>query len=187
MKLLSIVGARPNYIKLAAVYDVFSRLFEHIIVDTGQHYDYEMNRIFFNQLSIPAPNYFLGVGNGSHCYQIGEILKNAEEILLKEKPDIVVVYGDTNSALGGALAAIKSGFRVAHVEAGLRSFDLYMPEEVNRRIIDHISYMLFAPTRGSVENLLGENVIGKNIPDRGHSRRYIVKVVRNGGNQIHNT
>jgi UDP-N-acetylglucosamine 2-epimerase (non-hydrolysing) len=161
MKLLSIVDARPNYIKLAAVYDVFSRLFEHIIVDTGQHYDYEMNRIFFNQLSIPEPNYFLGVGSGSHCYQIGEILKNAEEILLKEKPDIVVVYGDTNSTLGGALAAIKSGFRVAHVEAGLRSFDLYMPEEVNRRIIDHISYMLFAPTRGSVENLLREKVIGE--------------------------
>jgi UDP-N-acetylglucosamine 2-epimerase (non-hydrolysing) len=90
------------------------------------------------------------VGSGSHCYQIGEILKNAEEILLNEKPDIIV-YGDTNSALGGALAAIKSGFRVAHAEAGLRSFDLYMPEEVSRRIIDHISYMLFAPTRGSVE------------------------------------
>jgi UDP-N-acetylglucosamine 2-epimerase (non-hydrolysing) len=161
MKLLSIVGARPNYIKLAAVYDVFSRSFEHIIVDTGQHYDYEMNRIFFDQLSIPEPNYFLGVGSGSHCYQIGEILKNAEEILLNEKPDIVVVYGDTNSALGGALAAIKSGFRVAHVEAGLRSFDLCMPEEMNRRIIDHISYILFAPTRGSVENLLRENVIGK--------------------------
>ena len=161
MKLLSIVGARPNYIKLAAVYDVFSRLFEHIIVDTGQHYDYEMNRIFFDQLSIPEPNYFLDVGSGSHGYQIGEILKRTEGVLLKEKPDAVIVYGDTNSALGGALAAIKSGFRVAHVEAGLRSFDLCMPEEVNRRIIDHISYMLFAPTRGSVENLLRENVIGK--------------------------
>jgi UDP-N-acetylglucosamine 2-epimerase (non-hydrolysing) len=161
MRVLSIVGARPNYIKLAAVYDIFSRLFEHIVVDTGQHYDYEMNRIFFDQLSIPEPNYFLDVGSGSHCYQIGEILKRTEGVLLKEKPDVVIVYGDTNSALGGALAAIKSGFRVAHVEAGLRSFDLYMPEEVNRRIIDHISYMLFAPTWGSVENLLRENVIGK--------------------------
>jgi len=161
MKLLSIVGARPNYIKLAAVYDIFSRLFEHIVVDTGQHYDYEMNRIFFDQLSIPEPNYFLDVGSGSHGYQIGEILKRTEGVLLKEKPDVVIVYGDTNSALGGALAAIKSGFRVAHVEAGLRSFDLCMPEEVNRRIIDHISYMLFAPTRGSVENLLRENVIGE--------------------------
>jgi len=161
MKILSIVGARPNYVKLAAVYEVFNRLFEHIVIDTGQHYDYEMNRIFFDQLSIPEPNYFLGVGSGSHGYQVGEILIRAEEILLKEKPDIVIVYGDTNSALGGALAAIKSGFRVAHVEAGLRSFDLYMPEEVNRRVIDHISYMLFAPTQGAVENLLRENVTGK--------------------------
>jgi UDP-N-acetylglucosamine 2-epimerase (non-hydrolysing) len=100
MKLLSIVGARPNYIKLAAVYDVFSRSFEHIIVDTGQHYDYEMNRISLDQLSIPEPNYFLDVGSGSHGYQIGEILKRTEGVLLKEKPDVVIVYGDTNSALG---------------------------------------------------------------------------------------
>jgi len=101
------------------------------------------------------------VGSGSHGYQVGEILKRVEEVLLREKPDIVIVYGDTNLALGGALVAIKSGFRVAHIEAGLRSFDLHMPEEVNRRIIDHISYVLFAPTQGTVENLLRENVIGK--------------------------
>jgi len=161
MKVLSIIGARPNYVKLAAVHEIFNHLFEHIVVDTGQHYDYEMNRIFFDQLSIPKPDYFLSVGSGTQGYQVGEILKRAEGVLVREKPDIVLVYGDTNSALGGALAAVKSGFRVAHVEAGLRIFDLYMPEEVNRRVIDHVSYLLFAPTHGSAENLLKENVIGK--------------------------
>ncbi|MCC6004537.1 MAG: UDP-N-acetylglucosamine 2-epimerase, partial [Thermofilum sp.] len=132
MKVISVVGARPNYVKLAAVHDVFSKFFDHVIVDTGQHYDYEMNRVFFEQLEIPEPDYFLGVGSGSHGYQVGEVVKRVEEVLLKERPDLVVVYGDTNSTLGGALAAVKAGFRVAHVEAGLRCFDMSMPEEVNR-------------------------------------------------------
>jgi UDP-N-acetylglucosamine 2-epimerase (non-hydrolysing) len=160
-KILSIVGARPNYIKLAAVYDVFSRFFEHIIVDTGQHYDYEMNRIFFDQLEIPSPHYFLDVGSGSHGYQIGEIVKRVEEVLLREKPDLAIVYGDTNSALGGALAAAKAGFKIAHIEAGLRSFDMSMPEEINRRVIDHISYLLLAPTKNAYGNLLSERVPGR--------------------------
>jgi UDP-N-acetylglucosamine 2-epimerase (non-hydrolysing) len=161
IKILSVVGARPNYIKLAAVYKFFSDLFEHIIVDTGQHYDYEMNRIFFDQLEIPEPHYFLGVGSGSHGYQVGEIIKRIEETLLRERPDLVVVYGDTNSALGGALAAIKSGFRVAHVEAGLRSFDMSMPEEINRKVIDHVSHLLFSPTSRALHNLINEKVFGK--------------------------
>jgi UDP-N-acetylglucosamine 2-epimerase (non-hydrolysing) len=161
MKVLSVVGARPNYIKLAAVYEAFSKLFEHVIVDTGQHYDYEMNKVFFDQLEIPDPHYFLSVGSGSHGYQVGEIVKRVEEVLLKERPDVVVVYGDTNSALGGALAAAKAGFAVAHVEAGLRCFDMSMPEEVNRRVIDHLSRLLFAPTKSAARNLSRENVPGE--------------------------
>jgi len=160
MKVLSVVGARPNYVKLAAVHDVFSRLFEHVVVDTGQHYDYEMNRVFFEQLEVPEPDYFLGVGSGSHGYQVGEIIKRVEEVLLREQPDLVVVYGDTNSTLGGALAAVKAGFRVAHVEAGLRCFDVSMPKEVNRRVVDHVSHLLFAPTESARRNLLAERVPG---------------------------
>jgi UDP-N-acetylglucosamine 2-epimerase (non-hydrolysing) len=160
MKVLSVAGARPNYVKLAAVHDVFSRFFDHVVVDTGQHYDYEMNRVFFEQLGVPEPDYFLGVGSGSHGYQLGEIVKRVEEVLLKERPDLVVVYGDTNSTLGGALAAVKAGFRVAHVEAGLRCFDMSMPEEVNRRVVDHVSHLLFAPTGSARRNLLAERVPG---------------------------
>jgi len=160
VKIVSVVGARPNYIKLAAVYRVFSRFFEHVIVDTGQHYDYEMNKVFYDQLDIPEPNYFLGIGSGSHGYQVGEIIRRTEEVLLRERPDLVVVYGDTNSTLGGALAAVKAGFRVAHVEAGLRAFDMSMPEEINRKVVDHISHLLFAPTPSAVRNLLEEKVPG---------------------------
>ena len=153
--------ARPNYVKLAAVHDVFSKFFDHLTVDTGQHYDYEMNRVFFEQLEVPEPDYFLGVGSGPHGYQVGEIIKRVEEVLLKERPDFVVVYGDTNSTLGGALAAVKAGFRVGHVEAGLRSFDMSMPEEVNRRVVDHVSHLLFAPTVSAYRNLLAERVPGR--------------------------
>jgi UDP-N-acetylglucosamine 2-epimerase (non-hydrolysing) len=160
MKIISIVGARPNYIKLAAVYETFSKLFDHVIVDTGQHYDYEMNKVFYEQLEIPEPHYFLGVGSGSQGYQVGEIIKLAEEVIVREKPSIVVVYGDTNSALGGALAAVKARFKVAHVEAGLRSFDMNMPEEINRRLIDHVSSLLFTPTNTGLNNLRNENVPG---------------------------
>jgi len=160
IKVVSIVGARPNYVKLVAVYEAFSEVFDHV-VDTGQHYDYEISRVFYDQLGLPESHYFLGVGSGSHGYQVGEIIKHAEEVLLRKKPDIVVVYGDTNSALGGALAAVKAGFRVTHVEVGLRSFDMNMPEETNRRIIDHISTLLFAPTKTALSNLRNENVPGK--------------------------
>ena len=161
MKIVSVVGARPNFVKLAAVDGLFRARFTHVVVHTGQHYDYEMSRIFFSQLSIPEPDYHLGIGSGSHGYQVGETIKLCEEVLLKERPDLVVVYGDVNSTLAGALAAVKAGFKVAHVEAGLRSFDVSMPEEVNRRVVDHISHLLFAPTVNAVETLKRENVMGK--------------------------
>ena len=160
MKIVSVVGARPNFVKLAAL-EPHLTIHEHVIIHTGQHYDYEMSKVFFEHLEVPEPDYYLCVGSGSHGYQVGEMVKRIEEVLLSEKPDIVVVYGDTNSTLAGALAAVKAGFRVAHVEAGLRSFDMRMPEEVNRRVTDHISDLLFAPTRTAVENLRRESVMGE--------------------------
>lgn len=160
-KVVSVVGARPNFIKLAAIEPQLSKYFDHVIVHTGQHYDYELSKIFFENLKIPEPNYYLGIGSGTHGYQVGEGIKRIEELLMKEKPDLVIVYGDTNSTLAGALAAVKAGFRVAHVEAGLRSYDMRMPEEVNRRVTDHISWLLFAPTLNAVKNLINEKVLGE--------------------------
>jgi len=154
------VGARPNFVKLAALTPYLSR-YDHIVIHTGQHYDYELSKVFFKHLELPEPNYYLGVGSGTHGYQVGEIIKRLEEVLLLEKPDLVIVYGDTNSTLAGALSAAKAGFQVAHVEAGLRSYDLKMAEEINRRVVDHISTFLFAPTKTAVENLKRENVMGK--------------------------
>jgi len=161
LQVVSIVGARPNFVKLAGVYSHLNRCFNHVIVHTGQHYDYELSRVFFRHFDIPEPDYYLGVGSGSHGYQVGEMVKRIEKVLLEVRPDIVVVYGDTNSTLAGALAAIKAGFKVAHVEAGLRSFDMSMPEEVNRRVVDHISHILFAPTPSAVNNLRRESVMGE--------------------------
>jgi len=160
LKVASVVGARPNFVKLSALTPYLSS-YEHIVIHTGQHYDYELSRIFFEQLELPEPNYYLGVGSGTHGYQVGEIIKRLEKVLLPEKPDIVIVYGDTNSTLAGALAAVKVGLQVAHVEAGLRSYDMKMAEEINRRVTDHISTFLFAPTKTAVKNLKRENVMGK--------------------------
>ncbi|MEM1661840.1 MAG: UDP-N-acetylglucosamine 2-epimerase (non-hydrolyzing) [Desulfurococcaceae archaeon] len=160
-KVVSVVGARPNFVKLAGIDHLLREKFEHIIIHTGQHYDYELSKIFFDQLEIPQPQYYLGVGSGSHGYQVGECIKRVKEVLLEIKPDIVVVYGDTNSTLAGTLAAVKSGFNVAHVEAGLRVFDCRVPEEVNRRVVDTLSSLLFAPTKTAVNNLLRENVPGR--------------------------
>jgi len=157
---VSVVGARPNFIKLAALAPLLDKGFKHVMVHTGQHYDYEMSRIFFQQLELHEPDVYLGVGSGSHGYQVGEMVKRVEEVLLRYRPDIVVVYGDTNSTLAGALAAVKAGFRVAHVEAGLRVHNLSMQEEINRRVVDHISHILFAPTRSALEDLERENVLG---------------------------
>lgn len=160
MKIISIVGARPQFIKVKPIAEEFARHsgIKHVIVHTGQHYDYEMSRIFFQQLRIPIPKYNLSVGSGFHGQQTAAMLERIEQVLFKEKPCAVLVYGDTNSTLAGALAAVKLHLPVVHVEAGLRSYRMDMPEEINRVLIDRVSSILFCPTRTAVKNLKKENV-----------------------------
>lgn len=159
-RIMSVVGTRPNFVKLAALNDLLDKEHEHIIVHTGQHYDFELYKVFFECLELPDPHYDLEVGSGTHGFQLGEMIKRLENVLVKEKPDIVIVYGDCNTTLAGALAAIKLHMRIAHVEAGYRSYDKTMPEEVNRLLTDQISDLLFAPTETSIKNLEKENVQG---------------------------
>jgi len=159
MKILSIVGARPQFVKVSPVHKVASRKHEHAILHTGQHYDYQMSQVFFEELDIPAPDYFLGVGSGPHGAQTGKMLEAIEEVLLKDRPDVVLVYGDTNSTLAGALAASKLNIPIGHVEAGLRSFRRSMPEEINRVLTDHVSKLLCCPSQVSAEHLKREGVL----------------------------
>jgi len=160
MKIVTVIGARPQFIKAAVV----SRWLretpgcKEILVHTGQHYDENMSDVFFQELEIPTPGYHLGIGSGGHGVQTGRMLEAIEKVLLETKPDKLLIYGDTNSTLAGALAAAKLHVPVAHVEAGLRSFNRRMPEEINRVVADHVATWLFAPTEAAVRNLRHEGV-----------------------------
>lgn len=160
MKILSIVGARPQFIKAAAISRIIKNFnYNHIILHTGQHFDDNMNQVFFEEMSIPMPKYNLGIASLSHGAMTGRMIEKIEEVLLEEKTDWVIIYGDTNSTLAGAIAAKKLHLKVAHIEAGLRSFNMKMPEEQNRILADRISDILFCPTQNSMNNLQNEGII----------------------------
>lgn len=162
MKILTIAGARPQFVKVAAVSrvirDDYAGRINELIVHTGQHHDEDMSQVFFDQLDIPRPHFNLGISGGGHGQMTGRMLEAIEQVILAERPDWVLVYGDTNSTLAGALAASKLHIPVAHVEAGLRSFNMRMPEEINRILTDRVSSLLFCPTETAVRNLRNEGL-----------------------------
>ncbi len=167
MKIATIIGARPQFVKVAAVSRAINthnqqhgpQRLDDIIIHTGQHYDETMSAVFFRDLEIPSPAYNLDIGSGSHGRQTAQMLMAIEEVLIQEKPDWVIVYGDTNSTLAGALAAVKLNIRIAHVEAGLRSFNRLMPEEINRVMTDHVAHLLLCPSQTAVQNLAAEGIM----------------------------
>src|SRR5713226_6491284 len=165
LKIMSIVGARPNFMKIAPIMEQARRRHDLKIqlVHTGQHYDYQMSQLFFQELKIPEPDVDLGVGSGSHAVQTAEILKGLEPLMQRERPGLVLVVGDVNSTMAGALAAAKLCIPVAHVEAGLRSYDRTMPEEINRLVTDSLSDLLFTSEAGAEKNLLREGVDRRKI------------------------
>ena len=171
MKIVTILGARPQFIKAGTVSREFSKYKEitEIIVHTGQHFDNNMSDIFFEEMKIPKPDYFLNINGLGHGAMTGQMLVKIEEVLLKEKPDYVMVYGDTNSTLAGALAASKLHINVIHVEAGLRSFNMHMPEEINRILTDRVSNILFCPTKSATKNLENEGY-----------KKFDCKIIQNG-------
>ena len=158
MKVVTIVGARPQFIKAAALSRALRKRHTEVLVHTGQHYDYEMSGVFFDGLDLPKPDVNLEVGSGAHGWQTGRMLEGIEKVLQDHRPDWLLIYGDTNSTLAGALAAAKLHVRVAHVEAGLRSFNRQMPEEINRVLADHVSDLLFCPSEPAVKNLAAEGI-----------------------------
>src|SRR4030042_1139277 len=164
MKIAVILGTRPEITKMAPLIKIYQQnQADFFILHTGQHYTYQMDKVFFEQLELPQPKYNIDVGSSSHAEQTGKMLIGIEKILLEEKPAVVLVEGDTNSVLAGALAAAKLGIKVGHLEAGLRSYDRGMPEEINRVLADHLSDLLFAPTSKAKQILLGEGIDEKKV------------------------
>lgn len=165
-KIISVVGARPNFMKIAPLHKAFklySNKVQHIICHTGQHYDEKMSKIFFDDLELPKPDYYLGVGSGSHAEQTAKVMMEFEKILMQEKPDLIIVVGDVNSTIACSLTAVKLHIKVAHVEAGLRSGDRMMPEEINRVLTDSISDYLFVTEKSGMSNLADEGVSSDKI------------------------
>lgn len=165
-KIISVVGARPNFMKIAPLHRAFQKYsdkVQHLICHTGQHYDEKMSKVFFEDLELPQPDFYLGVGSGSHAEQTANVMIKFEQILLQEKPDVILVVGDVNSTIACSLTASKLHIKVIHVEAGLRSGDMFMPEEVNRVLTDRISNMLFVTEKSGMENLKNEGVSDEKV------------------------
>ncbi len=192
MNIAIILGTRPEIIKMSPIIRACERLkLDYFILHTGQHYSYNMDRIFFEQLELPEPKYNLNVGSGTHAEETGRMLLGIEKVLVREKPEVVLVEGDTNTVLAGALAATKLGIKVGHVEAGLRSYDRSMPEEINRILTDHCSDYLFAPTEKSKTILLAEGipdekifVTGNTIVDAIYQNLEIANKIRSALNDL---
>ncbi len=166
IKIISVVGARPNFMKIAPIHrelQKFKSEINHLICHTGQHYDENMSKVFFNDLELPKPDYYLGIGSGTHAEQTAKIMIKFEKVLIKENPDLIIVVGDVNSTIACTLVAKKMGIKIAHVEAGLRSFDMEMPEEINRILTDRISDYLFVTEQSGLDNLKNEGVDDKKV------------------------